>query len=404
MRIWGLLLFLLVIVLFKVYLIRGVSQASDSRILVWSYGLVSLGSLLLGVLTFRLAFASEQTNMALWQNIITAFMVSVIICELILALFFLVDDLVLIAQAVAQKTGLLETEAANGRRRWLKTVGLGIAAFPFAAYLYGITKGKYDYKTFHKTLTFPDLPEAFDGFRMAQFSDFHAGSFDQPQAVQQGLSKLQAQGADLILFTGDLVNEQADEILPYKDFLRELQAPFGKYAVLGNHDYPRDDDDSEQESDKVARIRQHHNDAGFQLLNNTHVEIKKAADSIRLVGVENWGTRFVKHGDLSKATEGCPDEEFCILLSHDPSHWEEEALPFPKKFHLTLAGHTHGMQMGIELPNFKWSPIKYVYPRWAGLYREQEQYLYVNRGFGFIGFAGRVGIRPEITVFTLKKG
>lgn len=407
MRIWGLLIFLLILVLLKIYLIRGVWQASDHRVITWTYGIISLGSLLLGFITFRLAFSGEQTNMLLWQNIITAFMVSVIVCELIMAVFFLIDDIAWGVQAVAEKTGLLENSTASGRRRWLKTVGLGITAIPFTAYLYGITKGKYDYKVFEKTLTFPDLPAAFDGFRVAQFSDFHAGSFDQASAVRAGLQKLQAQKADLILFTGDLVNDDPEEVLPYKDFLKELQAPFGKYAVLGNHDYPRSEDDAQSpdgRSAKVSQVIQHHQDAGFQLLNNRNVEIEKASDSIRLIGVENWGTRFVKHGDLNKATEGCPDDAFSILLSHDPSHWEEEALPFAKKFHLTLAGHTHGLQMGIELPNFKWSPIKYVYPRWAGLYQEQDQYLYVNRGFGFIGFAGRVGIRPEISVFTLRKG
>lgn len=404
MRIWGLLLFILILLLFKVYLIRGVSQASDSRALVWTYGIVSLGSLILGFLTFRMAFNSGQINMSLWQNIITAFMVSVIVCEFILAVFFLADDVLWLFQALAQKTGLLESGTAAGRRRWIKAIGLGITTLPFAAYLYGITKGKYDYKVFNKTLIFPDLPAAFDGFRIAQFSDFHAGSFDQAEAVKIGLQKLQAQNADLILFTGDLVNDDADEVLPYKNFLKDLQAPFGKYAVLGNHDYPRSAEQNGAESPKVQKIKQHHQEAGFRLLNNENVEIRKANDSIRLIGVENWGTRFVKHGDLNKATTGCPDEAFSVLLSHDPSHWEEEALKFPKKFHLTLAGHTHGLQMGIELPQFKWSPIKYVYPRWAGLYQEKEQYLYVNRGFGFIGFAGRVGIRPEITVFTLKKG
>ena len=404
MRIWVLLLFILVLLLSKVYLIRGVSQASDSRALVWTYAIVSIGSLILGFFTFRMAFTSGQINMSLWQNIITAFMVSVIVCEFILTVFFLADDIIWLFQALAQKIGWMESGTAEGRRRWMKTIGLGITALPFAAYLYGITKGKYDYKVFNKTITFPDLPAAFDGFRIAQFSDFHAGSFDQAKAVHTGLQKLQAQNADLILFTGDLVNNDADEVLPYKNFLKDLQAPYGKYAVLGNHDYPRGEEQNGAESIKVQKIKQHHQEAGFLLLNNENVKISKANDSIRLIGVENWGTSFVKHGDLKKATEGCPNDAFSILLSHDPSHWEEEALKFPKKFHLTLAGHTHGLQMGIELPHFKWSPVKYVYPRWAGLYQEKEQYLYVNRGFGFIGFAGRVGIRPEITVFTLKKG
>lgn len=408
MRIWGLLLFLLILLLLKVYLIRGVGQASDNRSLTWLYGILSVGSLVIGFLTLRQAVTGEQTNMLLWQNLTTAFMLSVIVCELILLVFFLIDDIVWLVQAVAQKTRLLDAPDAPGnRRRWIKTIGLGITSLPFTAYLYGITKGKYDYRIFHTSLHFPELPPAFDGFRIVQFSDFHAGSFDQADAVKAGLAKLQDQKADLILFTGDLVNDKPDEVLPYKNFLSDLEAPFGKFAVLGNHDYPRNENPSQvpaEKSPKVQAVIQHHEDTGFQVLNNSRVELKKGKDSIQLIGVENWGTRFVKHGDLKRATEGCPEDAFTILLSHDPSHWDAEALAFPKKFHLTLAGHTHGLQMGIELPNFKWSPIQYFYPKWAGLYQEQGQYLYVNRGFGFIGFAGRVGIRPEISVFTLKKG
>jgi len=407
MRIWGLVIFLLGLVLFKGYLIRGVAQASDSRSLVWAYGILSLGSLLLGFFIFRMVFNGGQINLTLWQNISTALMVSIIICEIFLGIFFLADDVVWGAQALIDKMGFMDLSSSS-RRRWIKTVGLGVTALPFSAYLYGITKGKYSYKVFHRTITFPDLPPAFDGFKIAQFSDFHAGSFDQPNAVQQGLLKLQAENPDLILFTGDLVNDKADEVLPFKHMLQALSAPFGKFAVLGNHDYPGSGHETEHTGTtrpaKVAQIEQHHQDIGFQLLNNAQVSLQKGEAAIRLIGVENWGTRFVKYGDLTKACEGCQDSDFKILLSHDPSHWDAEVLPFPQKIHLTLSGHTHGLQMGIELPHFKWSPIKYVYPRWAGLYQFQQQYLYVNRGFGFIGFAGRVGIRPEITLLTLRRG
>lgn len=408
MRSWGILvLFILAFLLFKFYLIRGVAQATDNRFFIWGYGIISIGSLLIGLITMRSAFSSATVNMSLWQNIITAFMVSVIICEILLAIFFLADDIALVVQTLARKVNQAPTADTASRRRILKTIGLGLTAIPFAAYLYGITKGKYAYKVFKKTLHFPELPEAFDGFSIAQFSDFHSGSFDSIEEVKKGLSLLQDQGADLILFTGDLVNERADEVLPYKKSLQAVQAPFGKFSVLGNHDYPSGrgpGNHEESDKTKVEEIKQHHADTGFHLLNNDSIQLEKNDQKIRLVGVENWGTRFVKHGDLDAALEGCHKDDFCILLSHDPTHWEEEVISHPQKIHLTLAGHTHGLQMGIELPGFKWSPIKYIYQRWAGLYQEQNQYLYVNRGFGFIGFAGRVGIRPEITVLTLKKG
>lgn len=409
MRFLGLfILFIAAFLLFKLYLIRGVAQATDNKTFVWIYSILSMGSLILGAITMRTAFSSEAVNMSLWQNLVTAFMVSVIICEVILAVFFLADDLVLLVQAFAKKIESTPEPVVASRRRVLKTVGLSLTALPFAAYLYGITKGKYAFKVTKKTLHFPDLPETFDGFSLAQFSDFHSGSFDSKADVKRGLELLQQQKTDLILFTGDLVNEHADEVLPYKAFLSSLSAPYGKYSILGNHDYPQGgggpDTHAESDATKVAEIKQHHADTGFQLLNNENVLLEKEGEKIRLVGVENWGTRFVKHGDLEKALQDCSEEEFCILLSHDPTHWEEKVLQHPKHIHLTLSGHTHGLQMGIELPGFKWSPIKYIYQRWAGLYQEKNQYLYVNRGFGFIGFAGRVGIRPEITVFTLKRG
>ena len=283
---------------------------------------------------------------------------------------------------------------------------MGFSLLPFSSFLYGITKGKYNFKVYNQKLFFQDLPSAFDGFRIVQFSDLHSGGFDSYEDVKHGFDLIQAQGADLILFTGDLVNDLADEILPYKALLKGLSAPFGKYSVLGNHDYPEDEElfpDETSKSKNFAAVQQHQADAGFHLLNNANVKLEKKQAAIRLIGVENWGNSFIKEGDLDKAIEGCASDEFSILMSHDPTHWEEVVLKHPKHIHLTLSGHTHGMQMGIEAMGIKWSPIQYFYNRWAGLYQELNQYLYVNRGFGFMAFAGRVGIPPEITVFTLKK-
>ncbi len=398
-----LILFPLLLILLKIYLIRGIHQISPSSYWTVAYGLLSLGSLALGLIVMLSVFSSGMIGLRFWQNFLIALMVSVVICELLLGIFFLIDDIIGLINKLTQSSTDM---ASSSRRRWLKAIGLGVTALPFAAYLYGITNGKYSYRVIKKKITFKDLPAAFDGLTIAQFSDFHAGSFDSVAGVKKGIEMIQETGADLILFTGDLVNDLADEVLPYKTFLSQLQAPLGKFSILGNHDYPTDDrhfPTPETAQANLEAIKQHHQEMGFRLLNNENVVLEKDGQSIRLLGVENWGTRFVKYGDLDLALEACNAEEFCVLMSHDPSHWEEKVIKHNKKIHLTLSGHTHGMQMGVERWGIKWSPVKYVYSRWAGLYEEKNQYLYVNRGFGFIGFAGRVGMAPEVTLLTLEK-
>lgn len=400
-------LVLIALLAFKAFIIRGVRQGSNKR---WAsiYGLFSVLSLLVGATTLIYSFSGGIIGLSIIQNFVIALMVATVVCEGIIALFFVIDDLLLLRNWFKKTFSSLSTpqQEPTPRRRFLKTVGLFIGGFGFSNFLYGITIGKYNFKVFKETLTFSDLPKAFDGFKVVQFSDLHAGGFDSFEDVKRGFDLIQAQGADMILFTGDLVNDLSDEILPYKKLLQELHAPYGKFAVLGNHDYPEDLELFPDEAAKAANfaaIQQHHADTGFQLLNNANVSIERESDFIRLLGVENWGSGFIKEGDLDKALEGCGDNEFTILMSHDPTHWEKKVIHHPHHVHLTLAGHTHGMQMGIEAFGIKWSPIQYSYRRWAGLYQELNQYLYVNRGFGFMAFAGRVGIPPEITVFTLKK-
>lgn len=217
---------------------------------------------------------------------------------------------------------------------------------------------------------------------------------------------LQNQNPDMVLFTGDLVNNHAGEIEPYLSTLKNIKAPFGKFSVMGNHDYGEYIrwDSQQDKINNVKKIRSHHHAMGFDLLENSNRLIEKDGDSIRLLGVENWGNPpFPQYGDLDRAIKNTKDSEFTVLMSHDPDHWEEKTLKHKKKIHLTLAGHTHGSQFGIEIPGFKWSPVQYKYKRWAGLYEKLDQYLYVNRGFGFLGYPGRVGIWPEITIIELKK-
>lgn len=291
------------------------------------------------------------------------------------------------------------------RRKFVSQLGLLLAGVPFFAFMYGIAKGKYDYKVHRQVLYFDDLPEAFEGFTITQVSDVHAGSFDDAEAVQQGIELVKAQQSDLYVFTGDLVNDLASEIVPYKAAFGQIKAAHGQFSILGNHDYgmyANWDSDAERDAN-VEKLKQHHADMDYRLLLDEHINITRDGQQLVLLGVENWGKGFIEKGDLDKALEGVADDAFKVLLSHDPSHWDMIVKDHPKHIHLTLSGHTHGMQFGVETPMFRWSPVQYRYRNWAGLAEEKNKMLYVNRGFGFIGFSGRVGIWPEITVLELRR-
>src|SRR5690554_965172 len=290
------------------------------------------------------------------------------------------------------------------RRKFVSQLALLVAAVPFIGFVYGIVKGKYNFKVFRETLYFEDLPDAFDGFTITQLSDIHAGSFKDISAVQKGIDLAKEQKSDLFVFTGDLINVSAEEIGPLVDRFKQINAPYGQYSILGNHDYG-DYIQWPSPQEKVKNfndLKASHAKMGYQLLLDEHVTIEKAGQKIQLLGVENWGVGFKSKGDLEKALHGVEKKDFKILLSHDPSHWEQVVKNHPSKVHLTLSGHTHGMQMGVETPWIRWSPAKFRYPHWAGLAEQAGRYLYVNRGFGFHAFAGRVGIWPEVTVIELR--
>ncbi|MGN7204531.1 metallophosphoesterase [Pedobacter sp. SAFR-022] len=278
-------------------------------------------------------------------------------------------------------------------------------ALSILTFIYGMVRGKYAYRVIRHVLEFEDLPEAFDGFTITQISDVHAGSFRNRKAVSRGIDLINKQQADLFVFTGDLVNNKASEIVPWVDLFSTIRAPYGQFSVLGNHDYG-DYVKWETEANKRANLEQLkslHKQMGYRLLLDEHVVIEKGGQRIILAGVENWGLGFGQRGDLKKALQGTQPDDFKILLSHDPTHWESEIKVLPAKIHLTLAGHTHGMQFGLEAFGIKWSPVKYRYAHWAGIKEENGRYLNINRGFGFLGFSGRVGIWPEITVIELRK-
>ncbi|NBQ46842.1 MAG: metallophosphoesterase, partial [Sphingobacteriia bacterium] len=278
---------------------------------------------------------------------------------------------------------------------------------PAVGLIYGIVRGAYKYRVHQVKVPSPKIPAGFDGFKIVQLSDIHTGSFSDTKALNRAFDLVMAEKPDLILFTGDLVNNHSDETNGFVETFQRLKAPFGVYSVLGNHDYGDyvEWENAEQKRANLERLKRIQAECGWRILMNEHVALEKNGDTIALLGIENWGgnMRFPKYGKMSEAHKDTATFPFRILMSHDPSHWEQEVQPNYPDVDLTLSGHTHGMQMGIEIPGFKWSPSQYFYKQWAGLYKSGEQFLYVNRGLGFLGYPGRLGIWPEITVMELQR-
>lgn len=346
----------------------------------------------------------------LWINLLMGLIFTIFVIKLLTVAMFLVYDVSrLIGGAynfASSRWGSAEVDKfIPSRRKSIGGIIAGIAAVPFAGFLYGITKGKYNYEVNKINLKFKDLPEKFNGFKLVQISDIHSGSYDSVEQVMKGVEMINELDPDMVVFTGDLVNSDKDEIDPFISTFKQIKAKHGKYSVTGNHDYYGNR--SKDSADRMSYwddFKKKHKDMDFRLMMNENETIERGGETIKLVGVENWGKGpFPRKGDLGKALADVKEEEFCILLSHDPTHWDEHTLKHPKKVHLTLAGHTHGMQFGLSALGIKWSPIKFRYKKWAGLYTEQEQHLYINKGFGFLGFPGRVGMWPEITEITLQK-
>ena len=339
------------------------------------------------------------------------FLVALSIPKMVMLAVMVGEDIFRVPQALFRYFTEGETAKGNyfaSRRGFISKFALGLAAIPLASIIYGIYKGKYNYKVLKYTLHFEDLPDAFDGYKLTQISDIHSGSFDNIDKVKYAVDLINEQQSDVILFTGDIVNNIAEELIPYKNVFNKLKAKDGLYSVLGNHDYG-DYVHWETEAAKhqnLENLKTLQKEIGFDLLLNESRILEKDGDRIALVGVENWGAGgFKTAGDLKLASKNIDKNDFKILMSHDPSHWEKKVIQDPYHYHLTLSGHTHGMQFGIEIPGwFKWSPVKWRYKYWAGIYKEMGQYINVNRGFGYLAFPGRVGIWPEITVIELKKG
>ncbi|MCD0475906.1 metallophosphoesterase [Flavobacterium sp. EDS] len=394
----------------ELYSFQAIRTLIKLRWLLISYQIISL------LLFVFIIYSFTQFDRSVGQTKQTMFtmglMLLVYVPKIVITLVLLGEDIfragVGIVNYFIENPNTTTNSVIPSRRKFVSQLAVGLAAVPFLSLIYGIFEGRYNFKVFKQTVFFPDLPDAFDGFRITQISDVHSGSFDNPEKISYAIDLVNEQNSDMILFTGDIVNTHATEMHPWLETFNKMKKPkYGKYSVLGNHDYgeyvtwPSE----EKKEENFEAIKKLYGQIGFQLLLNEHTYIQKGDDKIALVGVENWGHNFKKAGDLNKASQDVHQDDFKVLMSHDPSHWEYEIKDHPKNFHLTLSGHTHGMQFGIEIPGyFKWSLAQYVYKQWAGLYENAGRYVYVNRGFGFHAYPGRVGIMPEITVIELKKG
>ena len=335
-----------------------------------------------------------------------SFMLVLFIPKLIGILFLLGEDIFRLGSGFIGIFKSSDDSFLDDRRKFISQAGLIAASIPFVTMLYGMARTAFNLQVKKKTVFYEDLPAAFDGLIIAQISDLHSGSFSSSEFIAEAVDRILALKPDLIFFTGDLVNNEAIEAEPHISEFKRLRARLGVHSILGNHDYGDYGPWPSQEAKAAnfGRLKDIHRESGWNLLlNNNHV-LEADGEKLAIVGVENWGAsrHFPKYGDLDKAVAGVEDIPFKILLSHDPSHWDAKIKEHPQKFQLTLSGHTHGAQFGIEIPGFRWSPVQYIYKQWAGLYEDAGQNIYVNRGLGFIGYMGRIGISPEITILELK--
>ena len=404
----GFTLILLAIDAYAFQAFKGVIPATARKWAVPAFWAVSFG--LLSILIYlRIAGQAHVSRLVLLFTFSTFFIIY--LSKIIICLFLLVEDI--------SRGGiigfnwirsLIESKPAAhspARSAALAKIAFSVAAVPFFSLIYGMVKGAYKYQVRNVQIPIRDLPEAFEGLKIVQISDIHSGSFYDKAAVQKGIDMILAQKPDLVFFTGDLVNNEATEIVDYLPVFSQVKAPMGVFSVLGNHDYgdykmwPSE----KHKKQNLATLKQHHATLGWRLLMDEHVVLKKGNDELAVIGIQNWGAKgnFPKYGDLHKAYTGAEHHRTKLLLSHDPSHWDAQVIKHFPGIDAMFAGHTHGMQFGIEIPGFKWSPVQYMYKQWAGLYSQGHQHLYVNRGFGFIGYPGRVGIWPEISVIELTR-
>lgn len=408
---WLIIAGIMLLIDFYVFqVIKSVSQNTSEKtklIITIVYWVISITALALLVSFPYIQYFQTSKN---FRNYVFAIIAGLFFAKLLASVFFLIDDIrrlfMWIGSKLFSNTGAhFADEGGNiSRSVFMNWLGIGIGGTLFGTLLYGFSN-KYNYQVRKIKLAFENLPAAFKGLKIVHISDIHSGSFQNKEAVQHGVDLIMQQNADLILFTGDLVNDRHEEMNEYINIFNKLKAPMGVFSTLGNHDYGDYINWSSPQAKQknLEQLKQVHATLGWRLLMNEHVVLNKEKDAIALLGIENWGAkgRFPKYGKMNEAYSGTEKYPFKILMSHDPSHWDAEVRTKYADVDLMLAGHTHGFQFGIENPYFKWSPVQWMYKQWAGLYEEGKQKLYVNRGFGFIGYPGRVGILPEITLIEL---
>lgn len=388
------------------------SSAFRKSLAFYSYWGFTIFSLLLFFTTTILPFNDFQKFIKIY---VFAFVVMVIISKLIGSVFIALDDIIRffrwVASYLSRPAEIVSNQIAVdphaiSRLRFLNIVAVTMSVLPFTSFIYGMVKGAFDYKVHRVKVVLPNLPDDFNGIKIVQLSDIHLGSFVSTSPLEEAIKIIMQQEADIIFFTGDLVNSESKETIPFMDVLNKIKAPMGVFSTLGNHDYG-DYVTWESQTAKAKNLqdlKDTHAQLGWKLMMNEHVVLKKGESEIALLGVENWGghLHFPKYGDMKKAHTGTEKYPVKLLLSHDPSHWNMQVTEEFKDVDITFSGHTHGFQFGIEIPGLlKWSPSQFVYKNWAGLYSKNNQHLYVNRGLGFLGYPGRVGIKPEITVMEL---
>lgn len=366
------------------------------------------------ILTFIIFLTPSFISLDDWPKHLSVYVFAivmvVIFSKIIGSLFILTDDMIRLFRWVGSyfvKPAEIINENAHhiSRLKFLNQIALGITAIPFAAFIYGMVKGAFDFKVHTVKVVLPNLPSSFNGLKIIQISDIHSGSFVSTSHLEEAVKIIQKEKPDVLFFTGDLVNNRSSETELFMEVLSKITAPMGVFSILGNHDYGDyvTWDSKEAKIQNLNDLKNVHSQLGWKLLMNEHVALKRGDDEIAIIGIENWGGsfHFPKYGDLKKAHAGTERYPVKLLLSHDPSHWDMQVKEKYIDIDVTFSGHTHGGQFGIEIPGLKWSPSQYAYKQWAGLYNQQNQYLYVNRGVGFLGYPGRVGISPEITVMEL---
>ncbi len=378
--------------------IRNITTNNYIRIGYWVFTLLAYGIILYWILTFNKASRDHQQI----QLMVSAMMIFVL-PKLLSVIFLLIGDFTRFVE-FGFKYFTAKENYFPERRKFISTTALAAAGIFSALAIDGIIFGKYRHTVRKVKLRFKNLPESFKGYKIVQISDVHSGSFFNPQKLQKAIDLINEQDADVVLFTGDMVNNYADEFKPFIPLFKSIKAKDGKFSILGNHDYGDYGawNSREEKAQNIPTLKNYQAEAGFKLLRNENIALEKNGEKIYLLGVENWGIKpFPQYGDLDKALKGVPEDAIKVLMSHDPTHFDEVVKKHKTNVHLTLSGHTHGMQFGLDLKNIKWSPVKFKYKKWADLYESEGKYLYVNRGFGVIAYPGRVGINPEITVIEL---